>query len=72
LHDNSSPHTSDVRVDAVEKAGFEPLDHPSYSPDLTPSDYFLFGPLKKFLRGKHFSNDDDVKAAVFEFVEALF
>jgi [histone H3]-lysine36 N-dimethyltransferase SETMAR len=37
---------------------------PPYSPDLAPSDYHLFGPLKRGLAGKHFDSDDEVKAAV--------
>ncbi|UYV69081.1 hypothetical protein LAZ67_6002304 [Cordylochernes scorpioides] len=32
--------------------GFEVLEHPAYSPDLAPSDYFRFGLLKKELKGK--------------------
>ena len=35
-----------------------------YSPDLAPSDYFLFRNLKKFLRGRQFPNDNAVKEVV--------
>ena len=35
--------------------------HPPYSPDLAPSDYHLFGPLKNYLRGTMFSDDEAVK-----------
>ena len=34
------------------------------SPDLAPSDYHLFLHLKKFLGGKQFDDDDDLKDAV--------
>ena len=37
---------------------------PPYSPDLAPSDYHLFLHLKKFLGGKQFDDDDDLKDAV--------
>lgn len=37
------------------------LDHPPPSPNLTPSDFHLFGPLKEHLRGKHFSRDAQVE-----------
>jgi histone-lysine N-methyltransferase SETMAR len=40
------------------------MDHPPYSPDLAPSDFHLFLHLKKFLGGKRFYDDDDLKAAV--------
>ncbi|UYV79283.1 hypothetical protein LAZ67_17001903 [Cordylochernes scorpioides] len=36
-------------------------EHPAYSPDLAPSDYFLFGLLKKELKGKRFDSDEDVQ-----------
>ncbi|KAG8230543.1 hypothetical protein J437_LFUL008366 [Ladona fulva] len=38
--------------------------HPPYSPDLAPSDFHLFGPMKKFLAGQHFVRDGEVKSAV--------
>ena len=44
--------------------GWEVLPHPPYSPDLAPSDFHLFGPLKEFLGDQHFSTDDEVKQAV--------
>ena len=35
------------------------MDHPPYSPDLSPSDFHLFLHLKKLLGGKRFDDDDD-------------
>ena len=40
------------------------MDHPLYSPDLVPSDFHFFLHLKKFLGGKRFDNDDDLKDTV--------
>jgi histone-lysine N-methyltransferase SETMAR len=40
------------------------MDHPPYSPDLAPSDYHLFLHLKKFLGGRQFDDEDDLKDAV--------
>ena len=37
------------------------LPHPPYSPDLTPSDYYLFQSLKNFLDGKTFIPNEGVK-----------
>ncbi|GBN19565.1 hypothetical protein AVEN_128642-1 [Araneus ventricosus] len=45
----------------AEKSGWSVLQHPFYSPDLAPSDFQLFGPLKQHLGGKHFADDDDVQ-----------
>ena len=44
--------------------GFQRLDHPPYSPDLAPSDYHLFPGLKRQLKGRHFSSNTGVVAAV--------
>jgi len=46
------------------------MEHPAYSPDLVPSDFHLFGPLKEALRGRRFSCDDDVKAPVHQWLRA--
>ena len=40
------------------------MDHPPYSPDLVPSDFHLFLHLKKFLGGKQFDGDSDLKDVV--------
>lgn len=66
LHDNAPVHTAHVAKAAVLESGFETITHPPYSPDLAPSDYFLFPNLKKDLRGHRFSNDEALKAAVVE------
>lgn len=64
LHDNAPVHTARVAKAAVRDCGFEEINHPPYSPDLAPSDYYLFPNLKKDLRGKRFSDDDELKAAI--------
>ncbi|GFR91619.1 histone-lysine N-methyltransferase SETMAR [Elysia marginata] len=42
---------------------FIALPHSSYSPDLAPSDFYLFLKLKEHLRGNHYESDEDVEAA---------
>jgi len=42
----------------------ELLENPSYSSDLTPSDYYVFPNLKIFLTGKRFTSNDGAIAAV--------
>lgn len=67
LHDNAPVHKSRVALAALHKVGFDILNHPPYSPDLAPSDYYLFPKMKKELRGKKFSTDEEVKDAVFSY-----
>jgi hypothetical protein len=40
------------------------MEHPPYSPDLAPSDFHLFGPLKHHFSGERFPDDDAVERAV--------
>lgn len=40
--------------------------HPRYSPDLVPTDFYLFGSMAPFLRGKQF-NSEDVKTGIIKF-----
>ena len=54
LHDNAPVHTAAVAKTTVKECGFEEIEHPPCSPDLTPSDNYLFSKLKKYLRGKKF------------------
>ena len=55
-------------MDAVERNGYVVIPHPAYSPDLAPSDFFLFPNLKKDIRGLHFQSDEEVVTAVEEWV----
>ena len=64
LQDNARAHTAHRTTCTLQQLGWEVLPHPPYSPDLDPSDFHLFGPLKEFLGGQHFSTDDEVKQAV--------
>ena len=64
LHENAPLHMSAKSQAAIWQCGFQQLNHPPHSPDLAPSDYFLFRVVKKFLRGKQFSSEEEVKEAV--------
>ena len=48
-HDNAPAHTSHLVLSTIHNLKYELLRHPSYSPDLSPSDYFLFPILKKII-----------------------
>ena len=54
---------------AVERNGYELIPLAAYSPELAPTiDYFLFPNLKKDIRGRHFRSNEEVVAAVEEWV----
>ncbi len=65
LHmDNASCHTSgDTRL-YLHKNNFEVLQHPPYSPDLAPCDFWAFPVLKKQIRGQRFAGIPELQACV--------
>ena len=46
LHDNATSHRSLKITKSIARLGFSVLPHPPYNPDLAPSDFYLFGPMK--------------------------
>ena len=46
FHDNAIPHNDIATKESISELGWEPLRHPAYSPDLSPSDYHLFRSLQ--------------------------
>ena len=68
--DNARPHVSKVTQAKLEELGWDTVPHPPYSPDLAPSDYHLFRPLKAFLARKSFVDFDEVVRAVADFFDS--
>jgi hypothetical protein len=66
LHDNTPAHCA-IRVQFLAQHGVPVLDHPPYSPDLAPADFFLFPSLKSIMKGARFAD----MAAIQERVTAV-
>ena len=66
--DNARVHTCKIAMIAVKRNRYELIPLPAYSPDLAPSDYFLFQNLKKDISGRHFRSNEEIVAAVEEWV----
>ncbi|GFW98758.1 histone-lysine N-methyltransferase SETMAR [Trichonephila clavipes] len=64
LHDNARSHVSRVTQRKLDKFKWETLNHPLYSPDMSPCDFHVFGPLKKHRKGKRFNSGDVLKDTV--------
>lgn len=67
LHDNAPIHTSGQTQQAIQNLGFSQLNQPPYSPDLAPSDFYLFHHLKKHLRGQRFDTKEELRENVQQF-----
>jgi histone-lysine N-methyltransferase SETMAR len=63
-HDNARPHVARKTVEKLNELRFIVLPHPPYSPDLAPSDFYLFSPLKSALRGKTYASKEDIQADI--------
>ena len=68
-HDNAKPHVSFKTKAAIRELGFEVMPHPAYSPDLAPSDYWLFARVKDWLSGKNFSSNSALASSVNQWVK---
>lgn len=60
-HDNARPHVAQPVKTYLETLKWEVLPHPPYSPDIAPSDYYLFRSMQHGLADQHFSNYGEVK-----------
>ncbi|CAH2008836.1 unnamed protein product [Acanthoscelides obtectus] len=60
LHqDNASSHTAQKTRQYLTEENVELLDHPPYSPDLSPNDFFTFPKIKNRLRGQRFQSPEE-------------
>lgn len=62
LHqDNARPHVSKKTKNFIQELGWELMDHPPYSPDLAPSDFYVFRSLQNYLRDAVFNSVEECK-----------
>jgi histone-lysine N-methyltransferase SETMAR len=66
-HDGAKPHTAKVTQQKLREFGWEVMLQPPYSPDISPSDYYLFLSMQHFLSGKKFSQRGDIEIAISQF-----
>jgi len=69
-HDNARPHCSAQTQDAMTSLKFTVVPHPPYSPDLAPSDFWLFPKLKETLKGQHFLSNAKVETALHKWISS--
>lgn len=71
LHDNAPSHRTVAVREFLAKKQVCVLQHPPYSPDLSPCDYFLFPKLKLAMKGTFYDNVTQVQEAVTRVIEAI-
>lgn len=70
LHDNARPHVSKSVKELLEMIRWDTLPHPPYSPDMAPSDYFLFRSMTNGLRDIRFNNYEDITNWLEEWISS--
>ncbi|XP_075862154.1 histone-lysine N-methyltransferase SETMAR isoform X2 [Microcebus murinus] len=68
LQDNARPHVTQRTLLKLQELDLETVCHPSYSPDLSPTDYHFFQALDRYLEGKIFGSQQAVENAFREFI----
>ena len=71
LHGNAPAHKSATVQEYLKESGLNVLDHPPYSPDLSPCDFWLFPRLKEMVAGHHFESHCGISSAVYRCLQHI-
>jgi histone-lysine N-methyltransferase SETMAR len=69
--DNARPHTAQLSVQYFKENRIKSAPYPPYSPDLAPSNFYLFGYVKICLACFSFEDADQLLAAVKGVLEGI-
>jgi transposase len=70
-HDNVPAHDMLAVREFLAKKSILKLNHPSYSPDLAPCDFWLFPKLKTTLKGHRFSDIADIQGHATTILQSI-
>ena len=70
-YDNTAPHKARITQTYLGDNGIRLMEHPQYSPDLAPCDFWLFLKIKSAPAGKPFSRIQDLAKAVHSEMRAI-
>ena len=68
---NAPPHKTKKVNEFLMKKRISLINHPPYSPDLSPCDYFLFPKLKTKMKGAFYDDIPAIQAAVTEMLKNI-
>jgi transposase len=69
--DNATAHNSRMTRNFFEHNPLKKLPHPPYSPDISPSDFYLFGKVKRALVGQEIPDEVSLLHAVAEILNGI-
>ena len=70
-HDNAPAHPALSVREFLATKQITVLEHPVYSPNLAPSDFFLYPKIKEILKGRHFDGTDDIRSITTAALKAI-
>ena len=70
-HDNAAAHNAAATQEFLHTERVQQMEHPPYSPDLAPCDFFVFPFVKSKLLGVRFDTPDLAVEAFLEHIEAI-
>jgi hypothetical protein len=59
--DNAKPHTAKMTMNSLQQLHLKRAPHPPFSPEIAPSDFYLFGAIKEQLKTYEFESIDAMK-----------
>ena len=71
LHDNASSHKYVVVKSFLTSEKVKVLNHPPYSTDLSPCDFFLFPTLKKMLSRNKYTSRSSLGSAIYQCLQQI-
>jgi histone-lysine N-methyltransferase SETMAR len=69
--DTPRRHTANLSTQYFKEHRMKSAPHPPYSPDLAPSDFYLFGYVNRYCAGLSFEDADQLLAAVEGVLEGI-
>ena len=71
LHDNASSHKCEVVKSFLASEQVKVLNHPPYSPDLSPCDFFLFKRFMKMLSENRHTSRSSLGSAIYQCLQQI-
>ena len=70
-YDNAKPHNSSKVLKYLESHDMIKAPQPPFSPDIAPSDFYLFGYIKKVLEGQSFDSPEQLLQTVNQILDSI-
>ena len=67
---NSRPNTAVKVKETLAVLKWKVLSHPPYSPDIAPSDYYLFRSMQSGLAEQHFGKVEEIEKLIDKWIDS--